>query len=142
MRKAFGIVLGCILLCGLVAARVAPSSPANNLIIINGDLETDGLDTPWFEWNYGSGATVQWKNETAYPCTIVFFQGVTPISVPSVHLAPGATSPPYTLSGDPPPAAWKGTGAKTTVYKVYKYQVVLAGHPTHPVFDPGGGVRP
>jgi hypothetical protein len=147
MRKAFGIVLGCILLCGLVmAARVAAPSPTNNLIKINADVATDGVDTPWFDWKYGSGDTVQWENQTQYNCQIIFFQGISPISVNALHLAPvgnpNAKSPQYTLGGPPPPPGWGGPGGKLTVYKVYKYQVVLAGHPTHPTFDPGGGPRP
>jgi hypothetical protein len=142
MRKAFGIVLGCILLCGLVMAALPatpPQPPPPTTITINGNVATDGVDTPWFDWKYGSGATVQWVNSTPYHCQIIFFMGNSPISVNALHLGPGATSVVYPLNKAPaPPAGWP-TGK---VYKLYKYQVVLAGHPTHPTFDPGGGPRP
>jgi hypothetical protein len=148
MRKAFGIVLGCILLCGLVVAAMvaAPEQqpPPTTIITINGDEATDGVDTPWFDWKYNSGATVQWVNSTPYPCQIIFFQGNSPISAKAFHIgpkpegAPAPTSEVYPLDKAPaPPAGWP-TGK---VYKLYKYKVVLVGHRT-PEFDPGGGPRP
>jgi len=137
MRKAFGIVIGCILLCGLVmAAMLAVPPPTNNPIIINGEFQTDGVNQPWFELSVGARDTVQWKNETGVLCTVSFGEqspfDVEPIKVPS-----GEVRGPYEATKAPPPPP-EAKVPQNKVYKVYKYSVKCGGA----TFDPGGGMRP
>jgi len=137
MRKAFGIVVGCILLCGLVmAAMRAVPPPTNNLITINLDPETDGVDEPWFVLSKKGKDTVQWKNESGVPCT-VSFGAQSPFDVEPIVVPYNAVTVPY----EPTKAAALSPGhkvPKNEIYKVYKYTVDCA----NVTFDPGGGIKP
>lgn len=135
MRKTIGIVIGCIVLCILVAAMLAVPPPKNNLIVINGSFQTDGVDKPWFELSKGKKETAQWKNETAVPCTVSFGQQ-TPFEVEPIPVASGNESGTYDAKKAPekPSKDWPDD----KVYKVYKYSITC-GNTT---FDPGGGILP
>jgi hypothetical protein len=135
MRKAFGIVIGCILLCGLAtAAMLAVPPPTPVTVTINGDMDTDGVDTPWFELSRSAGDTVQWANSTNSNCTLSFgkkkFLKQSEIDVPAKgqSIVLNASDAPAPKAGWPP----------NKVYKVYKYTVECGGVS----FDPGGGMRP
>jgi hypothetical protein len=137
MRKAFGIVIGCTLLCGLVmAAMLAVPPPTNIEIKINLDYQTDGVDQPWFVLSKGARDTVQWKNETAVPCTVSFGQD-TPFDVEPIRIPSGEVRGPYEATKAPPPPPTERV-PRNEVYKVYKYSVKCGGA----TFDPGGGMKP
>jgi hypothetical protein len=137
MRKALGIMIGCIVLCGLVmAVMLALPPPTNTIITIDGDLNTDGVDTPWFELSKSAKDTIQWKNVTQSQCQIEF-GAQSPFAVDPITIdANGGVSAQYepTKAPGPPQKAWP----KGKVYRVYKYKVVC-GNTT---FDPGGGIFP
>jgi hypothetical protein len=137
MRKAFGIVIGCTLLCGLVmAAMLAVPPPTPTVTVtINLNPDTDGVDEPWFVLSYGLHETLQWTNPTSSACTVAF-KGKSPFAQRTFNIQARGQSP--VLS--PTPAAAPSAGASPgKVYKVYKYYVDCgaAGY-----FDPGGGMRP
>lgn len=136
MRKAFGIVVGCILLCGLVVAMLAVPPQT---VTINGDKKSQGVDKPWFELSVGAGDEVNWKNGTNNNCTVLFGPQ-TPFDDEAFQLdakgKPGDQSvlyKPKPTKVGPKPAGWGND-----VYFVFKYTVVCGKD--H--FDPGGGIRP
>jgi len=138
MRKAFGIVIGCTLLCGLVMAAMLAVPPAENkLVMINGNLETGGVYPPLFVLSKSGKDTVQWKNELSVPCTVSFGRQTPfldePIDIPAL-----ATSKEHEpVKAPDPPKGWKET-KPNEIYKVYKYTVSCDGT----TFDPGGGMKP
>ena len=138
MRKLFGIAIGCILLCGLVmAAMLAVPPPTNNLIIINLDPETDGVDEPWFVLSKKGKDTVQWTNGCGLPCK-VSFGPQSPFVEEPIDVGADATSKQYDAINAPnPPKNWEKT-KPNDVYIVYKYSIKCDGT----TFDPGGGVKP
>jgi hypothetical protein len=138
MRKAFGIVIGCTLLCGLVMAAMHAVSPptATVPVVINLNRNTEGVDPPWFELSYGRGDTVQWTAPKSVACT-VGFKGDSPFAPQRTFAIPARGQSPVlkpTAAAAPPAGAPPGK-----VYKVYRYYVDCgaAGF-----FDPGGGMTP
>jgi len=139
MRKVFGIVIGCILLCGLVmAAMLAVPPPPNTVITIDGDMETDGVDTPWFELSKSHNDTVQWRNITPSTCKVEF-GGQSPFAVDPITInGNGGLSDQYAAINAPDRPKKKADWPDIKVYKVYKYSI-KCGSTT---FDPGGGMKP
>lgn len=137
MRKAFGIVIGCTLLCGLVMAAMLAVPPGTNTkIIINLNPDTDGVDTPYFELSKKAKDTVSWKNEIPgqSDCTVKFGKQ-TPFEEEPIVIRKDEEKGPYlpTKAADPKKGAPEGR-----VYKYYKYTVECGGV----WFDPGGGMKP
>ena len=136
MRKAFGIVIGCILLCGLVVAILAVPPGTNTKVIINLNPDTDGVDTPYFELSKKAHDTVSWYNDIPgqSDCEVKFGAG-TPFATEPIVIAKGQETTPQ--APDKLAVAPKGH-REDKVYKYYKYTVTCGGV----TFDPGGGVRP
>jgi hypothetical protein len=137
MRKAFGIVIGCTLLCGLVmAAMLAVPPPTNTEIKINLNPLTDGVDIPYFELSKKARDTVSWKNEIPgqSDCTVTF--GLqSPFEEEPIVIPKGEVRGPYEPTKAPAP---KKDAPEGKVYKYYKYTVTCGGV----TFDPGGGMKP
>ena len=138
MRKMFGILIGCTLLCGLVmAAMLAPQPPPPKPwnIQINLDVDTGGVDTPWFELSRSAGDTVQWTNNNNFDCTVSFgnkkFLNHRDIAVPhnGQSIVLNAKDAQAAKQGWPP----------DKVYDFYKYSVNCGATG---YFDPGGGIKP
>jgi hypothetical protein len=147
MRKAFGIVLGCTLLCGLVMAAmlaVPPPEPKPWIIEINLNPETEGVNIPWFEVSYADRevTTLQWINKTPSHCSVLF-GGDTPIvdkdnkEVHAIPLNRDQASESCKATNVPPPPPPERVPSNG-IYKLYKYTVRCGSVE----IDPGGGVRP
>jgi hypothetical protein len=139
MRKTIGIVIGCILLCGLaMAAMLAEAPSATVTVTINGKEDTQGVDTPWFELSKGKGETVSWTNATGKDCQVIY-TGQSPFDTNPIKIDAGQTSEPKSATSAPdPPPGWKDK-YPDKVYKFYKYTVSCQGVG---VFDPGNGIKP
>jgi hypothetical protein len=138
MRKAFGIVIGCALFCGLVMAAMlaqAVRPPKAESIQINLNDQTEGVDKPWFELSRSAEDTVQWTNNNDFDCTVSFgkkrFLNYRDIPVPRK----GQSIVLHAKDAPAPPPGWPSD----RVYLFYKYSVNCgdAGY-----FDPGGGMKP
>lgn len=140
MPRSVRLVIGLTLFCGVVIAMLAenppPPPPPHTEVIINGDVETDGVDTPWFELSKGGGDTVSWKNATGNDC-LVIYPGQTPFDTNPIIVVAGTTSPPKSATNakDPRPGWPPGK-----VYKFYKYSIACQAGGG--IFDPGNGVKP
>jgi hypothetical protein len=141
MRKAFGIVIGCILLCGAVMAALLATPPpaATVTVTISGKVDTKGVDMPWFDLSKGKHETVSWKNESGKDCMIMY-HGESPFDPKNnpIGIANGQTSDPKEPTNTREPTEDEKKHPDK-VYKSYEYTVACPGLAT---FDPGNGVRP
>ena len=140
MRKTFGIVIGCILLCGLaMAAMLAEAPSATVTVTINGKEDTKGVDMPWFQLSKGKHETVSWMNASGKDCMIIY-HGESPFDPKNnpIGIANGQTSDPREPTNTREPNDEEKTHPDK-VYKFYEYTVACHGLPT---FDPGNGIKP
>ena len=139
MRKTSGIVIGCVLLCGLAMAAMLAEAPSNATVTVTiiGKPAPDGVDTPWFVLSKSLGETVSWTNATASDCRVIY-TGPSPFDKNVITIPHGATSDPKAPTNAPGPSD-EDKKHPERVYKHYKYSVVCD---SGDVFDPGNGIRP